>query len=90
VVVVEGDPGVYNIVGDDPPELRVRVPAFARLLSASPAPHVTEQQAQAPGPDAAPQQGNDPVKRTLGFSPRRLQWLSKATVQYGASPISAD
>jgi 2-alkyl-3-oxoalkanoate reductase len=83
VAALESDPGVYNIVDDDPLEMRVWLPAFARFVAAPPPPHLTEQQAQALGPDvvyyATRLRGarNDLAKQKLGFSPRRLEWLSK-------------
>src|ERR1041384_3430660 len=92
VAALEGDPGVYNIVDDDPSEMRVWLPAFARFVGAPPPPHVTEQQVQALGPDvlyyATRLRGarNELAKRKLGFSPRRLEWLSKATMEFGAGP----
>ena len=92
VAALEGDPGVYNIVDDDPSEMRVWLPAFARSVGAPPPPHVTEQQVQALGPDvlyyATRLRGarNELAKRKLGFSPRRLEWLSKATMEFGAGP----
>ena len=95
VAALESDPGVYNIVDDDPSELRVWLPAFARFVAAPPPPQITEQEAQALGPDAiyyaTRLRGarNDLAKRNLAFSPRRLEWLSKATLQFGAGPILA-
>ena len=95
VAALESDRGIYNIVDDDPSEMGVWLPAFARFVAAPPPPHVTEQQAQALGPGvvyyATRLRGarNDLAKRKLGFSPRRLEWLSKATMQSGAGPISA-
>ena len=92
VAALEGDPGVYNIVDDDPSEMRVWLPAFARFVGAPPPPHVTEQQVQALGPDvlyyATRLRGarNELAKQKLGFSPRRLEWLSKATMEFGAGP----
>lgn len=86
VAALEGDPGVYNIVDDDPSEMRVWLPAFARFVNAPPPPHVAEPEAQALGPDAiyyaTRLRGarNEFAKRKLGFSPRRLEWLSKATM----------
>jgi 2-alkyl-3-oxoalkanoate reductase len=95
VAALESDPGVYNIVDDDPSEMRVWLPAFARFVAAPPPPQVTEQQAQALGPDAiysATQlrgARNELAKRKLGFSPRRLEWLSEAAMEFGAGPILA-
>jgi 2-alkyl-3-oxoalkanoate reductase len=34
VAALESDPGVYNIVDDDPSEMRVWLPAFARFVAA--------------------------------------------------------
>jgi len=89
VAALEGDPGVYNIVDDDPTELRVWLPAFARFVGAPPPPQVSEEEAQKPGPDviyyAMRLRGarNDLAKRKLGFAPRRLEWLSAAKVGIG-------
>ena len=94
VAALESEPGVYNIVDDDPSEVRVWLPAFARFVGAPPPPHITEHQAQALGPDAIYYAtrlrgaGNELAKRKLGFSPRRLEWL-KATMEGGAGPIFA-
>lgn len=52
VAALESDPGVYNIVDEDPSEMRVWLPAFARFVAAPPPPHLSEEQAQALGPDA--------------------------------------
>jgi hypothetical protein len=93
VAALESDPGVYNIADDDPSEMRVWLPAFARFVNAPPPPHVTGQEAEALGPDAiyyaTRLRGarNDLAKRKLGFSPRRLEWLSKATMEFGAGPV---
>ena len=40
---LEGDPGVYNIVDDDPSRLEIWLPAFARFLGAPPPPHISEE-----------------------------------------------
>ncbi len=90
VAALESGPGVYNIVDDDPSEMKFWLPAFARFVSAPPPPHVTEQEAQASGPDAIyyatklPGARNDLAKLKLGFSPRGLEWLLKATTELGA------
>jgi 2-alkyl-3-oxoalkanoate reductase len=90
VAALESDPGVYNIVDDNPSEIRVWLPAFARFVAAPPPPQVTE---EGLGPDAiyyaTRLRGarNDLAKRKLGFSPRRLEWLSKATIEFGAGPV---
>ena len=95
VAALESDPGVYNIVDDDPSEMRVWLPAFARFVSAPPPLHISGEQAQTLSPDtlyyATQLRGarNDRAKQKLGFSPRRLEWLSKAAMQSGAGPASA-
>ena len=83
VAALEADPGVYNVVDDDPSAMNVWLPAFARFLGAPAPPHVTEEQAlQAAGVDAvyyATQlrgASNALAKRKLSFAPRRLEWLS--------------
>lgn len=83
VAALEAEPGVYNIVDDDPSELAVWLPAFARFLGAPPPPHISEEQAlREDGPDAlyyAMQlrgASNERAKQKLGFAPRRLEWLA--------------
>ena len=55
--------------------------------------HVTGQQAEALGPEVIYYAtrlrgaGNGLAKRKLGFSPRRLEWLSEATMRSGAGPV---
>ena len=82
VAALESEPGVYNIVDDDPSEMNIWLPAFARFLGAPPPPHISEEQARTAGVDAvyyATQlrgAQNGIAKRKLGFAPRRLEWLS--------------
>jgi 2-alkyl-3-oxoalkanoate reductase len=85
VAALESDPGVYNVVDDDPSEMSVWLPAFARFLGAPEPPHLSEQDAlQKAGSDAvyyATQlrgASNGLAKRKLGFAPRKLEWLSKS------------
>jgi len=83
VAALEGDPGVYNIVDDDPSEMHVWLPAFARFLGA-PAPRsIREEEAlQIAGADAVYYATrlrgatNSLAKRKLGFAPRKLEWLA--------------
>lgn len=84
VAALESDPGVYNVVDDDPSEMRVWLPAFAQFLGAPAPPQVTEAEAlQNAGADAVYYAtrlrgaSNALAKRRLGFAPRRLEWLSK-------------
>ncbi|MBZ5661003.1 MAG: NAD(P)-dependent oxidoreductase [Acidobacteriia bacterium] len=83
VAALEAEPGVYNIVDDNPSEMGVWLPAFAQFLGAPPPPHITEEEAlKAEGADAvyyATQlrgASNAYAKRELAFSPRKLEWLS--------------
>jgi nucleoside-diphosphate-sugar epimerase len=76
-------PGIYNIVDDDPLPVSRWLPEFARWLGAPSPPKVTEQEArEAAGDDAVyydtklSGSSNTKAKRTFGFRPRRLQWLS--------------
>lgn len=83
VAALEAEPGVYNIVDDNPSELGVWLPAFARFLGAPQPPHITEEEAlRAEGTDAvyyATQlrgASNAYAKQELAFAPRKLEWLS--------------
>ena len=84
VAALESDPGVYNVVDDDPAAMSVWLPAFARFLGAPDPPHLSEQDAlQKEGADAVYYAtrlrgaSNGLAKRKLGFAPRKLEWLSK-------------
>jgi 2-alkyl-3-oxoalkanoate reductase len=85
VAALESDPGVYNVVDDDPSELSVWLPAFARYLGAPEPPRLSEQDAlQNAGADAVYYAtrlrgaSNGLARRKLGFAPRKLEWLSKS------------
>jgi nucleoside-diphosphate-sugar epimerase len=74
-------PGVYNIVDDDPSELRVWRPAFARFIGAPEPPNISEEEAlRVSGPDAVYYAtrlrgaANVKAKQELGFIPRQLEW----------------
>jgi nucleoside-diphosphate-sugar epimerase len=82
VASLESDPGIYNVVDDDPTPMSVWLPAFARFLGAPKPPHLTEEQAlQSAGPDAVYYAtrlrgaSNALAKRHLRFAPRKLEWL---------------
>jgi len=84
VAALQADPGVYNIVDDDPTEMAVWLPAFAQFLGAPPPPHVSEEEAlRTAGADAVYYAtrlrgaSNAYAKRKLGFAPRKLEWLSR-------------
>jgi nucleoside-diphosphate-sugar epimerase len=83
VAALECDPGTYNVVDDDPSEMAVWIPAFARFLGAPAPPHISEEQAlQTGGPDAVYYAmrlrgaSNACAKQKLGLVPRKLEWLS--------------
>jgi len=83
VAALECDPGVYNVVDDDPSEMAVWLLAFARFLGAPEPPHISEEQAlQTRGRDAVYYAmrlrgaSNAYAKQKLGFVPRKLEWLS--------------
>ncbi len=76
-------PGVYNIVDDDPLPVRVWLPAFAESVGAPEPPEMTEAAArETAGEDAVfyatrlVGATNAKAKRTFGFAPRHLEWLS--------------
>ena len=83
VAALTAEPGVYNLVDDDPSPQAVWLPAFARFVGApAPAP-VSETEAIAvAGEDAVyyatklSGASNAKAKRVLGWKPRRLEWLS--------------
>ena len=85
VAALESDPGVYNVVDNDPSEIRIWLPAFASFVGAPDPPQISDREAQALTPDvlyyATRLRGarNDLAKQKLGFSPRRLEWLSKTS-----------
>lgn len=77
--IEQGDPGIYNIVDDDPSEVRVWLPALAKWLGAPPPSHLDE--AQMDDPDflyyftRLRGASNAKAKNELGFQPRPLEWL---------------
>lgn len=77
------DPGVYNIVGDEPPAQSTWLPAFAKFVGAPEPPTVSEEQAlQLAGADsvyyATRLRGasNHKAKSQLAFRPRPLEWTA--------------
>ena len=83
VAALECDPGVYNVVDDDPSEMSTWLPAFADAVGAPDPPRLTEAEAlENFGPDfvyyATRLRGasNAKAKQKLGFAPRRLEWLA--------------
>jgi nucleoside-diphosphate-sugar epimerase len=83
VAALECDPGVYNVVDDDPSAMSTWLPAFANAVGAAEPPRLTEAEAlEQYGPDfvyyATRLRGasNAKAKQKLGFAPRRLEWLA--------------
>jgi nucleoside-diphosphate-sugar epimerase len=82
VAALTAEPGVYNVVDDDPSPQAVWLPAFAKFLGAPEPPHMSEKEVAAiAGEDvvyyATKLSGasNAKAKRVLGWKPRRLEWL---------------
>jgi 2-alkyl-3-oxoalkanoate reductase len=82
VAALTAEPGVYNLVDDDPSPQSIWLPAFAKFLGAPEPPHKTEAEVSAgAGEDAVyyatklSGASNAKAKRVLGWKPRRLQWL---------------
>jgi nucleoside-diphosphate-sugar epimerase len=83
VAALECDPGVYNVVDDDPSEMSTWLWAFADAIGAPEPRRLTATEAlENFGPDfvyyATRLRGasNAKAKRKLGFAPRRLEWLT--------------
>jgi nucleoside-diphosphate-sugar epimerase len=82
VALLTAEPGVYNLVDDDPSPQAVWLPAFARFVHAPVPLHMSEAEVTAiAGEDgvyyATKLSGakNEKAKRVLGWKPRRLEWL---------------
>lgn len=83
VALLAAEPGVYNLVDDDPSPQTVWLPAFAKFLGAPVPPHLSEAEVTAvAGEDAVyyttklSGASNAKAKRVLGWKPRRLEWLA--------------
>jgi nucleoside-diphosphate-sugar epimerase len=81
-VALTAEPGIYNIVDNDPTPVHLCVPKFAAWVGAPPPPHLTEEAARAvAGEDAVYYNtklrgaSNEKARKLLNFKPRRLQWL---------------
>lgn len=79
---LSADPGVYNVVDDQPIAQSLWLPAFAKFVGATEPPIVSEEQAlRNAGPDsvyyATKLRGasNQKAKRQLAFHPRPLEWF---------------
>ena len=82
VALLAAQPGVYNLVDDDPSPQTVWLPAFAKFVGAPVPPHMSEAEVTAiAGEDAVyyatklSGASNAKAKRILGWKPRRLEWM---------------
>jgi 2-alkyl-3-oxoalkanoate reductase len=82
VALLAAEPGVYNLVDDDPSPQSVWLPAFARFVHAPVPPQMSEAEVTAiAGEDAVyyatklSGATNEKAKQVLGWKPRRLEWL---------------
>jgi 2-alkyl-3-oxoalkanoate reductase len=82
VTALTAEPGVYNLVDDDPSPQAVWLPAFAKFAGAPAPPRMSEAEVKAiAGEDAVyyatklSGASNAKAKRILGWKPRRLEWL---------------
>lgn len=91
IAALGAEPGIYNVVDDDPSEMVVWLPAFARFLGAPAPQEITEAEAvRTAGADsvyyATRLRGasNKHAKQKLGFAPRKLEWLLPTKAALGA------
>ena len=82
VAALTAEPGVYNLVDDDPSPQAIWLPAFARSVGAPQPPHLSLAEVIAiAGEDAVyyatklSGASNAKAKRILGWKPRRLEWF---------------
>lgn len=86
VASLTAEPGIYNIVDDDPLPVSQWLPAFARWVDAPEPPRVNVEEAlKSAGAQAVYYHtqltgaSNDLARAKLGFAPRPLLWKSAAT-----------
>jgi nucleoside-diphosphate-sugar epimerase len=79
--VERGDPGIYNVVDDEPSPLKVWLPVYAELIGAKPPLHVPAPLVAAvAGPlivhwaTSQPGVSNEKAKRELAWRPRHPTW----------------
>jgi 2-alkyl-3-oxoalkanoate reductase len=82
VKALTAEPGVYNLVDDNPSPQAIWLPAFAKFVGAPEPPRISEADARAQaGEDvvyyATKLSGasNAKARQALGWQPRRLEWL---------------
>jgi nucleoside-diphosphate-sugar epimerase len=81
IAVERGEPGVYNIVDDDPAPVREWLPVLANALDAKPPRHVPRWIGRLAAGEAATAMmteargaSNEKAKRELGWTPRYASW----------------
>jgi nucleoside-diphosphate-sugar epimerase len=82
VAALTAEPGVYNVVDDDPSQQSLWLPAFAKFVGAPEPPRMSEAEVMAiAGEDVVyyatrlSGASNAKAKRVLNWKPRRLEWL---------------
>jgi nucleoside-diphosphate-sugar epimerase len=82
VAALTAEPGVYNLVDDDPSPQSVWLPAFAKFLGAPAPPHLSEAEVKVLAGDDAVYYAtklsgasNAKAKQALQWKPRRLEWF---------------
>lgn len=90
LAVERGEPGVYNVVDDDPAPVREWLPVLAEALGAKPPRHVPRWLARLVAGDAAVMMGteargvsNAKARRELGWEPRYSSWREGFAQAYG-------
>jgi nucleoside-diphosphate-sugar epimerase len=85
-----GEPGIYNVVDDDPAPVRDWLPAYAAALGAKPPRHVPRWLARIVAGETAVVMGteasgvsNAKAKRELGWTPRYPSWRTGFAAAYG-------
>jgi nucleoside-diphosphate-sugar epimerase len=83
VAALTAEPGVYNLVDDDPSPQAVWLPAFAKFVGAPAPTNMNEAAVRAiAGEDAVyyatklSGASNAKAKQVLGWKPRQLEWLA--------------
>ncbi len=82
VAALEAEPGIYQVVDNDPSPVSVWLPKFAQFVGAPPPPRITEAEARVQAGDDAVYYAtklraasNEKARRMLEFKPRQLEWL---------------
>ncbi|HEU4450477.1 MAG TPA: NAD(P)-dependent oxidoreductase [Gaiellaceae bacterium] len=91
-----GEPGIYNVVDDEPAPVRAWLPALAEALGARPPRRVPRLLARLVAGEAgvvlmteSRGASNARAKRLLGWTPRHPSWRQGFTEAYGPAPARA-